>query len=156
VFESAFFYYLILFHTQTHTHASFSWVWRSKISTHSNPHSLCFFGCGGAKYPHTQTHTHSVFSGVEEQNNLTLKLKLTLFFLGVKQDNVLTLTLKLTLIFPPRRGIWIIWDNPVLGTKASVRVSLSMESMSSHSNSHSHSHQCPHFFNFIQPFFSPG
>jgi hypothetical protein len=116
VFESAFFYYLILFHTQTHTHASFSWVWRSKISTHSNPHSLCFFGCGGAKYPHTQTHTHSVFSGVEEQNNLTLKLKLTLFFLGVKQDNVLTLTLKLTLIFPPRRGIWIIWDNPVLGT----------------------------------------
>jgi hypothetical protein len=54
--------------------------------------------------------------GVKEENNLTLKLKLTLFFLGVKQDNVLTLTLKLTLIFPPRRGIWIIWDNPVLGT----------------------------------------
>lgn len=75
---------------------------------------------------------------------------------GCKEENILTLTLKLTLIFPPRRGIWIIWDNPVLGTKASVRVSLSMESMSSHSNSHSHSHQCPHFFNFIQPFFSPG
>ena len=38
--------------------------------------------------------------GVKEENNLTLKLKLTLFFLGVKQDNVLTLKLKLTLIFP--------------------------------------------------------
>jgi hypothetical protein len=66
--------------------------------THSNPHSLCFFGCGGAKYPHTQTQTHAVFLGVKEENILTPKLKLMLqrrtgshaVFLGVKEENIFT------------------------------------------------------------------
>jgi hypothetical protein len=39
------------------------------------------------------------FLGVKEENILTLKLKLTLFFLGVKEENILTLKLKLTLFF---------------------------------------------------------
>jgi hypothetical protein len=36
---------------------------------------------------------------VKEENILTLKLKLTLFFLGVNEENILTLKLKLTLFF---------------------------------------------------------
>ena len=36
---------------------------------------------------------------VKEENILTLKLKLTLFFLGVNEENILTLKHKLTLFF---------------------------------------------------------
>jgi hypothetical protein len=69
--------------------------------------------------------------GVEEQNILTLKLKLTLFFCGFEYARFTlafsshapeahtlkpTLTFKLTLFFAPRRSNWIIWDNQVLGT----------------------------------------
>jgi hypothetical protein len=60
-------------------------------------------------YP--QTHTHAVFWGVKEQNILTLKLKLTLFFLGVKEENILTLNLKLTLFFLPAKGTVILENN---------------------------------------------
>jgi hypothetical protein len=72
-------------HTQTQTHSVFCGFDYARFtlafSSHSNPHSHCLFGCEGAKYPHTQT--HSVFLSVKEQNILTLKLKLTLFFLNV-------------------------------------------------------------------------
>jgi hypothetical protein len=67
---------------------------------------------------------------VKEENILTLKLKLTLFFCGFEYARFTlafsshapeahtlkpTLTFKLTLFFAPRRSNWIIWDNQVLG-----------------------------------------
>jgi len=69
------------------------------FSSHSNPHSLCFFGCEGRKYPHTQTQTHSVFFGCEGGKYPHTQTQTHTVFLGVKEENILTLKPKLTLFF---------------------------------------------------------
>ena len=116
------------------------WVWRSKISSHSNSNSLCFFGCEGAKYPHTQTHAPEAhrlslcFFCVSLSTNASLWPFLHMpqgrtssnphshFFHMVESAHFSCLDLfhahnqtHAAFLYAPRRSNWIIWDNPVLG-----------------------------------------
>ena len=103
MFESAYFYYLILFHTQTHTHPVFLGVKEKNILTPKLRLML-----------QRRTGSNAVFFECNfEYARFTLA-----FSSHAPEAHTLkpTLTFKLTLFFAPRRSNWIIWDNQVLGT----------------------------------------
>jgi hypothetical protein len=86
-------------HAQAQTHSVFfGCEGRKYPHTQTQTHSV-FFGCEGGKYPHTHTQTHTVFMGVEEQNILTLKPTLTLFFFPSTQSLPIRLGGEATLRF---------------------------------------------------------